>query len=129
MIIKYIAIREKKIFFQNKIEEIYLRENPALSPGNAVTAWSGFRGSYALGEIGKRAEVVGQEAVDGIKKEMGFDVDMHLADQLLIYGALADGATEFTTSEITNHLKTNSQIIQKFIDRKIGINDNKVTIN
>ena len=124
-----IAIREKKIFFQNKIEEIYLRENPALSPGNAVTAWSGFRGSYALGEIGKRAEVVGQEAVDGIKKEMGFDVDMHLADQLLIYGALAAGKTEFTTSEITNHLKTNSEIIQKFIDRKIGINYNKVTIN
>ena len=126
-----IAIREKKIFIQNNIEEVYIRENqdPALGTGNAVTAWSGFRGSYALGEKGKRAETVAQEALDGILKEMGFDVDMHLADQLLIYAALADGPTEFTASGVTSHLQTNSGIIQKFMEKKIDISQNTVRIS
>jgi RNA 3'-terminal phosphate cyclase (ATP) len=124
-----IAMREKKIFLQNDIEEIYIREQDALNPGNAVTAWSGFRGSYSLGEKGKRAEIVAQEALDGIKAEMDSDVDRHLADQLLIYGALAEGQTTFETSEITNHLNTNAQIIHKFIERKIEIQENRVTIS
>jgi RNA 3'-terminal phosphate cyclase (ATP) len=126
-----IAMREKKIFLQNNIEEVYIREteNRQLGTGNAVTAWSGFRGSYSLGEKGKRAEVVAQEAYDGTMKEMDSDVDLHLADQLLIYAALAGGKTEFTTSEITNHLKTNVEIIQKFIDREIEIMEKRVIVS
>jgi RNA 3'-terminal phosphate cyclase (ATP) len=122
-----IAMREKKIFLQNKIEEVYIRETPALGPGNAITAWSAFRGAYSLGEKGKRAEVVAQEALDEIKAEK-FDVDKHLADQLLIYASLADGITMYETSEITNHLKTNAEIIQKFIERKINIQDKRIEI-
>jgi RNA 3'-terminal phosphate cyclase (ATP) len=125
-----IAMREKKVFLNNKIEEVYIREtqNRELGTGNAITAWSGFRGAYSLGKIGKRAEAVAQEAVDEIKAEK-FDVDKHLADQLLIYSVLADGITSFETSEITNHLKTNAEIIQKFIEREIKIEENQVTIS
>jgi len=131
-----IAIREKKIFIQNNIEQVYIREtqdpktgteNRTLATGNAVTAWAGFRGAYSLGEKGKRSEVVAQEAFDEMKKEI-FDVDKHLADQLLIYAALAQGKTSFETSEFTSHLKTNIEIIRKFIDRDIKMDGNKVEI-
>jgi len=116
-----VAIREKKIFVQNGIErDIFIRQDEALSIGNAVTAWKGLIGSYSLGEKGKRAETVAQEALDAIKIEKG-DVDKHLADQLLIYGALAEGKTSYQTSEITEHLKTNAYIISHFVDRKIGL--------
>ncbi len=122
-----IAIREKKIFLQNGIEETCIRKYETLSPGNAVLLWQGFRGAYLLGEKGKRAEAVAQEAVGELKKETG-DVDRHLADQLLLYATLANGKTEYRTSEITEHLRTNAEIIRLFIrDRKIEINDNKIT--
>ncbi|MDD5171843.1 MAG: RNA 3'-terminal phosphate cyclase [Candidatus ainarchaeum sp.] len=122
-----IAIREKKIFVQNNIGTVMVRENEALSVGNAITAWKGFRGAYALGEKGKRAEIVAQECLDALKVEKN-DVDMHLADQLLIYAALADGVTRYTTSRISDHLRTNAYIISKFVDRKIGIGDGTVEI-
>lgn len=122
-----IAIREKKIFVQNDIENVHIRQDEALSIGNAVTAWSGMRGSYVLGEKGKRAEVVAQECLEGLLAEKN-GVDRHLADQLLIYAALADGETEYTTSEITEHLKTNAYVISRFLEREISIKENKISI-
>lgn len=117
-----IAIREKKIFVQNSIEKVFVREDEALSVGNAITAWQDFRGSYALGEKGKRAEIVAQECLEALKAEK-YDVDLHLADQLLIYAALADGKTSYRTSAISGHLRTNAYIISKFLDRRIGIGE------
>ncbi len=123
-----IAIREKKIFVQNEIEKVQVFEDHALDAGNALLAWQDYRGVYALGEKGKRAEQVAQEALDELRKENNSDVDKHLADQLLIYAALANGKTEFVTSEITDHFRTNAEIIKKFIKREIKIEDNRVTI-
>jgi len=57
------------------------------------------------------------------------EVDIHLADQLLLYAALAEGKTEYSISESTGHLKTNARIISKFIpERKITVSDSQVTI-
>ena len=115
-----IAIRDKKIFVENDCGRTYIRQDEADSIGNAVTAWMGFRGSYFLGEKGKRAEQVGQEAYDELMREKGFDVDMHLADQLLVYAAIADGKTRYT-SRVSDHLRTNASVISKFLDKKIEI--------
>jgi len=122
-----IAMREKKILLQNDIEDVKIREEKTFSPGNALTVWKGFIGSYSLGKIGKRAEVVAQEAVDEIKEETG-DVDKYLSDQLLIYAVLAEGETSFKTSKITDHFNTNADIVKKFIDRKIETEGNFVKI-
>ncbi|MFH1222522.1 MAG: RNA 3'-terminal phosphate cyclase [Candidatus Micrarchaeota archaeon] len=125
-----IAIREKKVFMQHDMEKnVFIRNYETFSPGNAVTAWRGFNGAYALGEKGKRAEVVAQEAIDELKKQTA-EVDRHLADQLLLYAVLAEGETSFTTSEITEHLKTNAEIISLFSDRQLFIDETekRVTI-
>jgi RNA 3'-terminal phosphate cyclase (ATP) len=122
-----IAIREKKIFVQNEIEGVRIRQDEALSVGNAVTAWNGTRGSYVLGEKGKRAEVVAQECLDNLLAEKE-DVDMHLSDQLLIYAAMAKGETQYKTSKITEHLKTNAYVVSKFLDREITIKENRIRI-
>jgi RNA 3'-terminal phosphate cyclase (ATP) len=126
-----VAIREKKIFVQNGIEDIRVYEDDVGWPGNCVTAWAGLLGSYALGEKGKKSEVVAQEAYGALMKEKknDSDVDMHLADQLLVYAALAHGRTSFKTSEITGHLRTNAEIIGKFIERKISVEGNRVSIS
>jgi RNA 3'-terminal phosphate cyclase (ATP) len=121
-----IAIREKKIFVQNDIYKVYIIEEESLSVGNAVTAWKGLRGAYVIGEKGKRAEIVAQEALDALKTDE--EVDIRLADQLLIYAALADGETTFRTSRVTEHLRTNADIIRKFLpERKIVLGE-KVSV-
>jgi RNA 3'-terminal phosphate cyclase (ATP) len=118
-----IAIREKKIFVQEEIYNVSVREDESLSVGNAVTAWKGLRGSYVIGEKGKRAEIVAKEALDALKPEC--EVDLHLADQLLLYAALAEGKTGYRINEVTNHLRTNAEIIGKFLpERKISIGEN-----
>ncbi len=122
-----IAMREKKVMIENGIEDVSIREGEAFSPGNAVTLWRGLRGSYVVGEKGKRAEVVAKEAVDELFRETG-DLDRHLADQIMIYGILAEGKTAFRTSEITNHFRTNAYIISHFTERKIEHSDAGVTI-
>ncbi len=122
-----IAIREKKVFVQSGVNIVRVREDESLSVGNAVTAWQGFRGAYALGEKGKRAEIVAQGALDALKMEEG-DVDMHLADQLLVYSALAEGPSEYSTSAISEHLRTNAYILSQFVERNVEINENRIRV-
>lgn len=123
-----IAMREKKVLLENKIEDVSIREEETFSPGNAVTLWKGFIGSYVPGEKGKRAEIVVQEALDELNKETG-DVDKHLSDQLLIYASLAEGETKYKISEITNHLTTNLDIIKLFLDKQVEINTSEKSIS
>jgi RNA 3'-terminal phosphate cyclase (ATP) len=122
-----IAVREKKIFLQNGITDVHIRNDDALSVGNAVTCWNGFRGAYVLGEKGKRAETVAQEALDLLREEKD-EVDVHLADQLLVYAALAEGRSAYTSSGTSGHLRTSASIIAKFVEREIREERGRITI-
>jgi RNA 3'-terminal phosphate cyclase (ATP) len=79
-----------------------------------------------LGERGKPAETVADEAVDKI---LAFEdvergaVDPHSADQILLPLALAEGRSIFTTTEVTEHLRTNASTIRAFLDRPIVIDE------
>jgi len=77
----------------------------------------------ALGAKGKRAETVADEAVDDLLAYLGTSgaVDGHTADQLLLPLAFADGPSEYTVSEVTQHLLTNADVIQSFLDTRIHI--------
>ena len=123
----HIAEREKNILKENDIHDISIYEEASFSPGNAVTVWQGFKGAYALGERGKKAELVAQEAVDDLHSESR-DVDTHLADQLLIYAAMSAGKTSYQTSKITEHLRTNAYVIERFTKRKISLGDGLVEV-
>lgn len=84
---------------------------------NAVAGFS------ALGERRKPAEKVGKECAEklaGHLKSKGC-IDPHLADQLLIFTAIADGSSKLTTSRITQHMKTSAWVCQKFKNAKILI--------
>ncbi len=124
----HVGVREKKILVENSIEKIRFLEEKTPSPGNSVTVWNGSRGAYACGEKGKRAEDVAKEAVESLQSALLFDVDERLADQLLIYAILAEGTTSYSTPRITQHLQTNKEIIEKFSERKIRIEENTITV-
>jgi RNA 3'-terminal phosphate cyclase (ATP) len=95
-----------------------IEERGKWTTGCGITLWCGYKSGSALGERGKRAELVGEEAARNIVTELesSSTVDVHLADQLVPYIALADGKSELKVREVTKHLETNMYITQKFLD-------------
>jgi RNA 3'-phosphate cyclase len=105
------------------------------SPGSQVCLIAEFEntilGTDNLGKIGKRAEDVGKEAALELLKEQKTNacLDKHLADQILPYMALAEGKSQITVSEITEHCKTNIWVIEKFIEGKFEIKESLISWN
>jgi len=92
------------------------------STGSGIVLWRGLVAGSALGERGKRAEVVGADAADAIIRELdsGASVDVYLADQLIPYMALA-GSGSFTTRELSLHAKTNIMVCEQFADVRFAV--------
>ena len=78
---------------------------------------------FGLGALGKRAEQVADEAVDQLEAFLHTDgaVDEHLADQILLPLALANGPSVFRTARVTLHLLTHAQVIRFFLPAQIEI--------
>jgi RNA 3'-terminal phosphate cyclase (ATP) len=102
---------------------------PGIAPGAACALVARYEHStltaVGLGARGKPAEQVADEA---IHEFLAFDraegaVDPHSADQLLLPLALAEGRSVFTTTEATEHLRTNARTIAAFLDRPIRIEE------
>jgi RNA 3'-terminal phosphate cyclase (ATP) len=98
-------------------------ENGKRTTGCGITLWKGYKSGSALGERGKRAERVGEEAAREIIKELesASTVDVYLADQLIPYIALANGKSEMKVREMTKHLETNMYVTKKFLDVEFEI--------
>jgi len=111
----------------------------ALSAGSEIVLWAMFSkhedeldinnpiilGADELGERGKRAEVVGEEAAKKLLKEIqsGAPVDAHTADNLLPFIAVFGG--EMKVSEITDHIRTNVYVVEKFLGKCIQVDEEK----
>jgi RNA 3'-terminal phosphate cyclase (ATP) len=80
-------------------------------------------GFTALGAIGKRAEKVADEAVSNFYQywKRGGALEPHLADQVVLNMALAEGHSSVTTSEITQHLMTNIWVIEHFFPLRFTV--------
>lgn len=108
--------------------EIDIEVRKDSSTGSGITLWCGYKGGNALGERGKRAEVVGEEAARNLLKELESDAcfDEFVADQIMPFAAVAKGVTRYTTSKITLHQKSNAYVIKQFLgDDVIEIDEEK----
>ena len=81
----------------------------------------------ALGELGKPAERVADDAIEAMENFLATDgaVDHYLADQLLLPLSFASGPSKIRTSQITNHLLTNADVINVFLPKRIQITGNR----
>jgi len=79
----------------------------------------------SLGALGKRAEKVADEACDALLAclDTQATVDEHLADQLLLPLALADGESVYLTPRITGHIRTSMEIIRTFLPAKLELEE------
>jgi RNA 3'-phosphate cyclase len=80
-------------------------------------------GADALGYRGIPAEKVGADAAEALRREMSGigTLDVHSADQLVPYMALAKGRSVFRVREMTEHLRTQMWLIGKFLDATFDV--------
>jgi RNA 3'-terminal phosphate cyclase (ATP) len=77
---------------------------------------------FALGERGKPAEKVADEAVAQVEAFLDggpAGIDEHSSDQLLLPLALSPEGSRFRTACVSSHLLTNAAVIQQFLPRQI----------
>jgi RNA 3'-terminal phosphate cyclase (ATP) len=100
-----------------EIDEISLR---AACPGAGIFLVARYErslaGFSALGERGKPAEQVAEDACAKLLEHhhTSASVDEHLADQLVLPCALADGESVFAVDPMTRHLSTNAWVVERF---------------
>jgi RNA 3'-terminal phosphate cyclase (ATP) len=83
---------------------------------------------FALGEKGRPAEAVADEAVVQLVTHLTSEpvgVDEHSADQIVLPLALAEGPSQFRVAVISSHLRTNVEVIRYFLDRAIQLEEVK----
>lgn len=93
----------------------------AIGQGGAIVAWAETEhtvlGAARVAERGVRAETLGEAVGRELRADLeaGATADVHAADQLLIYLALAGGESSFTTRELTSHARTAMWLIGRFL--------------
>lgn len=112
-----------------------IREKGA-GPGAGIVLTMDQAGSSSLGRKGLPADKVAEAAVAGLISfiDNGAAVDYHLADQLLIPMALAQGQSTLTTDRLTRHVMTNIALLRQWLNVDISVlgtigEPGKITIN
>ena len=84
---------------------------------------NGFLGSNVLSTRGHPAKQAGVDAASDLVQVMdsGSTLDIHTADQLLPYMAMADGDSAFTVSKISRHLLSQMDTLETFLDVRFGV--------
>jgi RNA 3'-terminal phosphate cyclase (ATP) len=93
-----------------------------MQKGSSIALWAeteanAIVGADAIGEIKKTAEAVGKEAAEKLMAELmaGASVDIHLADMLIPYAALAKGSSIYLTRDLSEHLEANIWLAKKML--------------
>ena len=125
-----------------KVETEVVAPKVKSSKGSATLVWtqleSGLNaGESWLGERGVSAEEVGRVAAEHFLAfvESGGSFDVHLGDQVLLPAALAAAgflgpvrSTHFVAAEVTEHLTTHVQVIQKFLEVEMAVDGREVQV-
>jgi len=124
---KHAAMRRLHGFADAKIEERVYAGDDAIGQGGALVLWAetdhAILGATSLAERGKSSEKVAEEAAKELRAEIesGVTLDVHAADQVLVYLAQADGSSAFTVRDVSGHLNTMVWLLRQFVPREIAI--------
>lgn len=102
-----------------RVDAVALGGAEAIGTGGAVACWATTQhtvlGAGRVAERGVRAEALGEAAGAELASDLAarVTVDIHAADQILVYLALAGG--RFTTRAISSHAQTAMWLIERFM--------------
>jgi len=107
--------------YDPKIRVLNDFSNP-IQKGSSLVLWARtdagvLLGSDAIGELRKPSEAVAREAVKNLLDEIESKAtaDMHLADMLIPYVALAEGESTFSMRLITDHIESNIWLVNEIL--------------
>jgi len=113
--------------YDPKIEVINDFSNP-IQKGSSLVLWiktdtDVMLGSDSIGEIRKPSEIVAREAVKSLLDEIRVKptVDIHLADMLIPYIALADGESIYLARMITDHMESNMWLVEEILGVSLNV--------
>lgn len=98
-----------------------LGNGEAIGQGGAIVMWARCEhtvlGAGRVAERGVRAETLGEAVGSELAADLAAHatLDVHAADQILVYLALAGGESSFTTRELTGHARTAMWLIEQFL--------------
>jgi RNA 3'-terminal phosphate cyclase (ATP) len=105
---------------ETQIEVVSLTPDEAFGAGGAIVVWAeaehAVLGAGRVAERGVRAEVLGSAVASELNADLsaGVSLDIHAADQMLVYLALAGGGS-FSTRELTTHAQTAIWLLEQFL--------------
>lgn len=110
-----------------RIDVEVLGDAAALGMGGALVLAArtehGRLGAAVVAQRVVSAERLGEEAGRALRADLesGAGVDLHAADQLLVYAALAEGASRYTVREVSLHAETAMWLIGRFLPVRFRI--------
>jgi len=116
----------RKAGYENVEIEIDTK-TPSPGRGSGIVLWAitdtGIVGGDSIGERGKRAEIVGQEAAERLIKALRskVPVDDHALDNLIIYMSLAKGESYIVARELTSHAETAMKLCEDIAEAKFTV--------
>lgn len=101
----------------------------AIGQGGAAVVWASSThtvlGGSALAERGVPAERVAENASRELREEIesGATLDIHAADQMLVYLALAGGESRFLCRTFSSHARTAVWLLEQFLPARFRISE------
>lgn len=118
--------KEKNLL--QKVKDFKVEQVSSYGPGNFFFILAKFENSIcgfsSIGEIGKKAEIVAREALEEFYNFYNSEatIGKHLADQLIIYLAFANGVSKFKTFP-SSHLFTNLWAVNNFFKLEYNVEE------
>jgi RNA 3'-terminal phosphate cyclase (ATP) len=119
--------------YQANIEIVH--DSSALQRGAALAVYAETSsgciiGADRAGVPNRTSEAIGEFVASSLIEDLstGATVDRYLADQLILYAALADGVSEYRIPRLTGHVETNLWLVETILGAKTEVGDNIVKI-
>jgi RNA 3'-terminal phosphate cyclase (ATP) len=113
-------IIEEKGFPRPKIGIDASEKGPHLGPGSGIVLCAtntneALLGADSLGERGRPAEAVGEDAARKLLEEIGSGafLDRHMGDMIVPYVTLAEGVSDLSLSQVSLHTLTNVKVAEQ----------------
>jgi RNA 3'-terminal phosphate cyclase (ATP) len=99
-----------------------IEDSTAVQRGAVLTLWGQtdrgcLLGADQAGKPGRKSEAIADFVALSLLKDLdtGATSDRHLADQLILFAALASGTSEYTIPAVTEHVTANLWLVHKIL--------------
>ena len=112
-----------------------LDDDSAVQRGAALCLWAesdtgALLGADQAGKRGRRSESIAEHVVRNLLEDIrsGGSVDRHLADQLILFAALAEGTSGIRIPMTTDHVESNRWLVERILGARTNLKDHLLEI-